>query len=118
MIFLQKAEDLRGNGLGLEHLGRRPSRGLDLEGKGMEGETGKALLFAEELDGPGRAIARIAHHGVAGKAGVAPDLMLAAGQKVALNEGVMGAPAKNPETGLARGRLAGAFGTEAAPRLL
>jgi len=83
----------------------------------MEGQTGEAHLFAEELERPRGAVARIAHHGMAGKPGVAPDLMLAAGQKVALNEGVMGAPAKNPETGFAQGRLAPAFGMEAARRL-
>ena len=54
---------------------------------------------------------------MAGKPGVAPDLMLAAGQKVALNESVMGAPVKNSETGFAQGHLAPAFGMEAAPRL-
>jgi hypothetical protein len=43
---------------------------------------------------------------MAGKPGVAPDLMFAAGQKIALNESVMGAPAKNPEAGLAWNRLA------------
>ena len=52
------------------------------------------------------------------KPGVTSDLMLVAGQMVALNEGVMGAPAKNPETGFARGHPARAFGMEAAPRLL
>ena len=55
---------------------------------------------------------------MAGKPGVAPDLMFAAGQKIALNESVMGAPAKNPEAGLAWNRLAQAFGMEAAARLL
>ena len=98
--------------------GARRSGRLDLKGKGMEGQTGKAHLLAEKLEGPGRAVARIAHHGMAGKPGVAPDLMFAAGQKVALNEGVMGASAKNPEAGLARDRPARAFGMEAAPRLL
>jgi hypothetical protein len=38
------------------------------------------------------------------KPGVTPDLMLAAGQKVALNEGVMGASPKDPEAGLGRDR--------------
>ena len=84
----------------------------------MEGQTGKAHLLTEELEGPRGAVARIAHYGMAGKPGVPPDLMLAAGQKVALNEGIMGASAKDPEAGLARGPLARAFGMEAAPRLL
>jgi hypothetical protein len=84
----------------------------------MEGQTDKTQLLAEELEGPGCTVARIAHHGMAGKSGVTPDLMLAAGQKVALNEGVMSASPKNPEAGLARGRPAWAFGTEAAPCLL
>lgn len=83
----------------------------------MESETGKAHLFAEKLEGPGCAVATITHHGMAGKPGVAPDLMFAAGQKVALDESVMGASAENPETGLARYRPARAFGMEAAPGL-
>ncbi len=84
----------------------------------MEGQTDKTQLLAEELKRPRRAVAPIAHHGMTGKPGVAPDLMLAAGQKVALDEGVMGASAKNPEAGLARDRPAPAFRVEAAPRLL
>jgi len=84
----------------------------------MEGQTGKAHLLAEELERPRRAVARIAHHGMAGKPGMAPDLMFAAGQKIALNEGVMGASAKNPEAGFAPGRPSRAFRMEAAPRLL
>ena len=84
----------------------------------MQGQTGKAHLVSKEREGPRCAVTHIAHHGVASKAGVAPDLMLAAGQKVALNEGVMSASAKNPEAGLARGRPARAFGMEAAPCLL
>ena len=84
----------------------------------MEGQTVKAHLLAEELEGPRCAVARIPHHGMTSKPGVAADLMFAAGQKVALNEGVMGASAKNPEAGLARGRPTRAFGMEAAPRLL
>ena len=118
MVFLQKAENLRGNGRGLEHLGRRCLGWLDLKGKGMEGQTDKAHLLAEEPERPRSAVARIAHHGMASKPGVAPDLMLAAGKKVAPNEGVMGTSAKNPEAGLARDRPARAFGTEAASRLL
>ena len=117
-VLFQEAENLRGNGWGLEHPGHRCSGWLDLKEKGMEGQTGKAHLLTEELEGPRGAVARIAHYGMAGKPGVAPDLMLAAGQKVALNEGVMGAPAKNPETGFARGRRARALGMESAPRLL
>ena len=117
-VLVQKAENLRRNGRGLEELGRpRPGR-LDLKGERMERQTGKAHLLAEKLEGPGCAVATIAHHGMAGKPGVAPDLMLAAGQKVAPNEGVMGTSAKNPEAGLARDRPARAFGTEAASRLL
>ena len=84
----------------------------------MEGQTDKAHLLAEELEGPRCAVARIAHHGMTRKPGVTPDLMLAAGQKVALNEGVMGASAKNPEVGLARDLPGGTLGMEAAPRLL
>ncbi len=66
----------------------------------MEGETDETLLLTKELEGPGRAVAHIADHGMTGKAGVTPDLMLAAGQEVALNEGVMGASPKDPEAGL------------------
>jgi hypothetical protein len=117
LVFLQEAENLRGNGWGLEHPGHRCSGWPNLKGKGMEGQTGEAHLLAEELERPSGAVARIAHHGMAGKPGVAPDLMLAAGQKVALNEGVMGAPAENPETGFAQGHPARPFGMEAAPRL-
>ena len=102
----------------MEHPGHRCSGWPDLKGKGMEGQTGEAHLLAEELDRPRGAVARIAHHGMAGKPGVAPDLMLAAGEKVARNKGVMGAPAKNPETGLARDHPARSFGMDAAPRLL
>jgi hypothetical protein len=117
-VFLQEAENLRRNGWGLEHLGYSCRGCLDLKRKRMKGETGKAHLLTEKLEGPRGAVTRIAHHGVAGKPGVAPDLMLAAGQKVALDEGVMAAPAKNPETGFARGRHARAFGMEAASCLL
>ena len=84
----------------------------------MEGQTGESHFLEEELVRPKGAVARIAHHSMAGKPGVAPDLMLAAGQKVALNKRVMGAPAKNPETGFARGPPAPPIGMEAAPRLL
>ena len=118
VVFLQEAENLWGNGWGLEHPGHRCSGWPDLKGKGMEGQTGKAHFPAEELERPRGAVARIAHHGMAGKPGVPPDLMLAAGQKVALNEGVMGTPAKNPETGFAWDHFARAFGMEAAPRVL
>lgn len=83
----------------------------------MEGQAGEAHLLSEKLERPRGAVARIAHHGMAGKPRVAPDLMLAAGPKVALNEGVMGAPAKDPETGFARGHLVPAFRMEAAPGL-
>jgi len=110
MVIVQKAENLRGNGRRLEYLGRqRPGR-LDLKGKGVEGQTSKALLLAEEPDGPGCAVARIAHHGMTRKPGVTSDLMLAAGQKVALNEGVMGASPKDPEAGLGRDRPGAALG--------
>jgi len=44
------------------------------------------------------------------KPGVTSDLMLAAGQKVALNEGVMGASPKDPETGLGWDRPGAALG--------
>jgi len=118
MVFLQKAENFRGNGRGLEYPGRRRSGRLDLKGKGVEGQADKALFLAEESEGPGCAIARIAYHGMASKPGVAPDLVLAAGHKVALNERVMSASAKNPVAGLARGGPARAFGKEAATRLL
>ena len=80
----------------------------------MEGQTGKALSLAEELEGPGRAVALIAHHGMTGEASMAPDLMLSAGQKLALDEGVVGASAKNPKAGFARDAVARAFGNEAA----
>jgi len=45
------------------------------------------------------------------KPGVTSDLMLAAGQKVALNEGVMGASSKDPEARLGRDSPGAAFGT-------
>ena len=76
----------------------------------MEGEAVKTHLLAQELEGPGCAVARIAHHGMARKPGVTPDLMLAAGQKVALNAGVMGASPKDPEAGLGRDRPGAALG--------
>ncbi len=84
----------------------------------MEGQTGEARLFAEKLERPRCAVARITHHGMAGKPGVAPDLMLSARQKVALNEGIMGAPAKNPETCFARDFHARTSRTEAAAGVL
>lgn len=84
----------------------------------MEGQTDKTRPLAEELQRPRSAVAPIAHHGMTGKPGVAPDLMLAAGQKVALDEGVMGASAKNPVAGLAGDRPAPALWVEAASRLL
>ena len=99
-------------------MGRCRSGQPDLKGEGMEGQTDKTQLLAEELEGPGCTVARIAYHGMAGKSGVTPDLMLAAGQKVALNEGIMGASAKDPESGLARNRPARAIGVEATPSLL
>ena len=52
------------------------------------------------------------------KPGVTPDLMLAAGQKVALNEDIMGASPKDPEAGLGRDRSGAALGMYPAPRLL
>ena len=118
LVLLKKTMDLRGKDRRLKHLGRRRSRRLDLKGKGMEGQAGKAHLLSEKLEGPGRAVARIAHHGMAGKPRVAPDLMFAAGQKITLNKGIMGASAKNPEAGFAPGRPGRAFRMEAAPRLL
>jgi len=84
----------------------------------MEGQADKSPLLAEEPDGSGCAVAGIAYHGVAGKPGVAPDLVLAAGHKVALNESVMSTFAKNPVAGLARDRPARTLGMEAASRLL
>jgi len=51
------------------------------------------------------------------KPGVTSDLMLAAGKKVALNEGVMGASPKDPEAGLGRDRHRAALGMVSAPRL-
>ena len=57
----------------------------------MEGETVKTHLLAQVLVGPGCAVVGITHHGMARKPGVASDLMLAAGQKVALNQSVMSA---------------------------
>jgi hypothetical protein len=45
----------------------------------MEGETDKTHLLAQEPEGPGCAVARIAHHGMTRKPGVTSDLMLAAG---------------------------------------
>ncbi len=83
----------------------------------MEGQTGEARL-AEKLEGTRGAVARIAHHGMAGKPSMAPDLMLSAGQKVALNEGIMGALAKNPETCFARDFHARTSRTEAAAGVL
>ena len=76
----------------------------------MEGQTDKTHLLPKELKGSRRAVSRIAHHGMTRKPGVAPDLMLAAGQEVALNEGVMGASAKDAEAGLGRDRPMAALG--------
>jgi hypothetical protein len=45
----------------------------------MEGKTDKTHLLAQELERPGGAVARIAHHGMTRKPGVTSDLMLAAG---------------------------------------
>ena len=84
----------------------------------MEGQADKAQLLAEELEGPWCPVPRITYHSMASKPCMAPDLMLAAGQKVALKEGVMSAPTKDPEAGLARGGPVRAFGVEAASRLL
>ena len=117
-VLVQKAENLRRNGRGLKELGRpRPGR-LDLKGERVECQTGKAHFLAEKLEGSGCAVATIAHHGMAGKPGVASNLMLAAGQKVAFDKSVMGASAENPEAGLAWGLPARAFGMDAAPGLL
>ena len=55
---------------------------------------------------------------MAGKPGMPPDLMLAAGQKVALNERIMSAPAKDVKAGLARGHPTRAFGMETASCVL
>ena len=60
----------------------------------MEGQAVKPHFLAKELEGPGCAVSRIAHHRMTRKPGVAPDLVLAAGQKVAFNKGVMGASAR------------------------
>jgi hypothetical protein len=117
-VLLKKTEDLRGKGRRLKHLGCRRFGGLDLKRKRMESQTGKAHLIVEKLERPGSAVARIAHYGMAGKPRMAPDLMFAAGQKITLNEGVMGASAKNPEAGFAPGCPSRAFRMEAAPRLL
>ena len=84
----------------------------------MEGVTDKTHLIAQEFEGSGGAVARIAHHGMTCKPGVTSDLMLAAGQKVALNEGVMGASPQDPEAGFGRDSPGPALGMKAAPRLL
>ena len=67
----------------------------------MERQAGKSHLRAEEVKGPGCAVSTIAYHGMASQPGVPSNLMLAAGQKVALDKGIMGASPKDPETGLA-----------------
>ncbi len=84
----------------------------------MEGQAVEAQSLAEEPERPGCPISAVAHDSMAREAGVAPDLMLAAGPKVALNQGVMGASPENTEARLARDCLAGTFGTEASTRFL
>jgi hypothetical protein len=81
----------------------------------MKGEPCGAGLLTEELEGPGRAVPRIAHHGMTREPGMATDLMLTTGQKVALYKGVMGTPAKNPETSFAWNSPTCALRVEAAP---
>ena len=70
----------------------------------MESEAGKTYLLAQEREGPGCAVSRIAHHGMTRKPGVTSNLMFAAGQKVALDGSVMGAFPKDPESGFRRDR--------------
>ena len=84
----------------------------------MKGQPAKPQLLTEESRGAGCAVTRIADNGMAGKPGMAPDLMLAAGHQIAFDEGVTGAAAKNPEAGFSRYQRTLAFGTKAAPGTL
>jgi hypothetical protein len=84
----------------------------------MERETVKTFLFAEKLDGPGCTVTPIAHHGMTREPGMAPDLMSAAGQEIALDERVMSAFLKDPEACFGLNPLAPAFGTGAPSRIL
>ncbi len=77
--------------------------------EGMQRQASEACLLSKEPDGPRCAVAPIAHDGMAGKPGMPPDLMLAAAHKIALDEGIADASAKNPETGLAGESPAKAF---------
>ena len=84
----------------------------------MEGQAGKSSFLAEKRDGPGRAVAGVARHGVAGEPGVAPDLVLPARQELALDEGVTGTPPEDPEAGLSRDGFTRTLGMETAAGLL
>ena len=116
-VFFQKAKDVRRNSRRLEQLGRCRSGRLDLKRKGMEGQVGKPHRLAEELEGPGCAVAAVAHHGMAGKPGMAPDLMLSPCHEVALNEGIMGASPENVKAGDTGRWPSRAFGMESATGL-
>ncbi len=99
-------------------MGRGRSRCPDLKRKGMKREPGKSHFFTHEFDGSGGAVSGVACDGMARESSVTPDLMLAPGQKIALNKGVMSAPAKYPETGFARNSCARALRMESPPGLL
>jgi hypothetical protein len=75
----------------------------------MEGKTVESQFVPEEPDRPGCSVTCIANHGMAGKPGVPPDLMLAPGPQVAFDERVPVALAKDPIKGLARKSHSGAF---------
>ena len=117
LVFFEKTENLRGNGCRLKQLWCRCSGRLDLKRKRMERQARKSYLRAEEIEGPECAVSTIAYHGMAGEPGVPPDLMLAARQEVALNQGIVGASPKDPEAGLARHRISRAFGMKSPARL-
>jgi len=80
LIFVQEAENLRGNGLGLEHLDHPGWEGSCTRREKNAGPDGKAPLLSKKREGPGCAVARITHDGVAVKPCVAPDLVFAASQ--------------------------------------
>ena len=117
LVFFQKAKDVRGDSRRLKQPRRCGSRGADLKRKGVEGQAGKPHRLSEELEGSGCAVTAIAHHCMAGKPGMAPDLMFSPSHEVALNEGIMGASPENAKAGLTWRCPARTFGMEAATGL-
>ena len=118
VVLFKKGENLHRNGARLEHPERPRFGEPDPQRKGMEGETGETYLLAKKPERTRCPVPTVSHHSMTGKPGVATDLMLAAGDKIALDERVMGASAQNPEAGFARDQSGLAFGMEAAPGLL